>query len=112
MSESVLVPVTVYGLVLFVLGGMIPALTIDLPPHVGAAVFLVIGEQINQGTILYGGIADHKGPRIFVVSALLDRLFETRHVAGRVVTYTAHLATAGVVGYLATGLRYVFRRKI
>jgi hypothetical protein len=59
--------------------------------------FLVIGREIASGGTLYAGIADHKTPAVYYLTALLWETVPEPYLAGRILVYVVHAVTALLV---------------
>ncbi|GGK77120.1 ArnT family glycosyltransferase [Haloarcula sebkhae] len=59
--------------------------------------YLVIGREIAAGGTLYAGIADHKTPAVYYLTALLWETVPEPYLAGRVLVYAVHAVTALLV---------------
>lgn len=59
--------------------------------------YLVIGREIASGGTLYAGIADHKTPAIYYLTALLWEAVPEPYLAGRILVYAVHATTALLV---------------
>jgi len=60
-------------------------------------IYLVVGREVASGGVLYAGIADHKTPAIYYLSALLWETVPEPYLAGRTLVYAVHAATALLV---------------
>ncbi|GAA5434547.1 ArnT family glycosyltransferase [Haloarcula japonica] len=59
--------------------------------------YLVIGREIASGGTLYAGIADHKTPAVYYLTALLWETVPEPYLAGRILIYAIHAVTALLV---------------
>lgn len=56
--------------------------------------YLVIGRELAAGGALYSGIADHKPPAVFYLTALLWEVTPEPYLVGRILVYAVNAVTA------------------
>lgn len=59
--------------------------------------FLVIGRELATGGMLYSGIADHKPPAVYYLTALLWEVAPEPYLVGRTLVYATNAVTALVL---------------
>ena len=83
---------------LFILFGVIiPVTYISAPLHVDESTFLVIGNSIKDGSLLYKDVANIKSPGVFYLSALVFSVVGKSFIAVRILTYLVHIISAFLV---------------
>ncbi|WP_276271760.1 ArnT family glycosyltransferase [Haloarcula litorea] len=75
----------------------LPLVYVGTPLQLDEALFLVLGEQLQQGGRLYAGFADHKPPGMPWLAAGLVQLGGEPHVWGRLLTYAVNATCALVL---------------
>ena len=82
-------------ILLFILFGVIVPITyISAPLHVDESTFLVIGNSIKDGSLLYKDVANIKSPGVFYLSALVFSVVGKSFIAVRILTYLVHIISA------------------
>ena len=87
----------------FVLAVVPPLFYLNQPLLHDEMAYLVIGRELALGGTLYAGVADHKTPAIFYLTALLWETTPEPYIAGRIVVYTVDAVTALLVFRLGSG---------
>lgn len=81
-----------------------PAFYLTQALHVDESVYLVVGQHVADGSVLYVDIIDHKPPAIFYLAAGASVLVEQPHVLLRLLTYAVVAVTGLLVLRLGTYL--------
>lgn len=94
----------VYAFVFGLLAVGFPLVYLHRPFHIDEVLYIVVGQELVDGTALYTGVIDHKPPAIFYLAAAVSTLDVESYLALRLLTALVTLTTGLVVLWLGTSL--------
>lgn len=95
----------VYMTAFLLLGSLLPLLYFRTQLQFDESLFLVLGDQLQNGAVLYADVADHKPPALPWIAGLLTGSVAEPHTAARILTYIVNALAALAVGVLGHHLR-------
>lgn len=87
------------------IGIIFPALYLHTSLYVDESLFLVMGEKINQGFVLYKDVGDNKTPGVFLMASFLFNFFEKSYVMPRILVYVFNSLSAFMVFLLGKKIK-------
>jgi len=78
-------------------GVIVPICYLSRPLHVDESTFLVIGNCIKDGSVLYQDVANNKPPGVFYLAAFVFSIVGKSFIAMRILTFVVHAASALLV---------------
>jgi len=93
-------------IILFIVFGLIPPIFyIYNTLHVDEATFLVIGNYIKNGSVMYKDYGNNKFPGIFYLAALVFSITGKSFMAARILTYIIQAISAIIIFVLGTKIK-------